>query len=77
MNIESIRDYCLTLPGAEETLPFGPETLAYRINGKIFLLMGIDSEDLRFNVKCDPDKARDCEEFPVYAGFALVNTGTL
>ena len=57
MNIETLRDYCLSKPGAEETLPFGPDTLVYKINGKVFLLVGLDAEDLRFNVKCDPDKA--------------------
>jgi predicted DNA-binding protein (MmcQ/YjbR family) len=65
MNIESIREYCLSKPGAEETLPFGPDTLVYKAGGKAFLLMGIDGEDLRFNVKCDPDKAIELrEEFP-------------
>ena len=65
MNIESIRDYCLSLPDAEETLPFGPDTLVYKIKGKIFLLMGLDNEDLSFNVKCDPDKVLELrEEFP-------------
>ncbi len=57
MNIESLRDYCLSKPGAEETMPFGPDTLVYKVNNKIFLLVGLDSADLRFNVKCDPDKA--------------------
>lgn len=65
MNIESIRDYCLSMPGVEETLPFGPDTLVYKVKGKIFLLMGLDSEELSFNVKCDPDKALELrEEFP-------------
>jgi len=59
MNIESLRDYCLSKPGAEETLPFGPDTLVFKVNGKAFLLTGLDSEDLRFNVKCDPDLAEE------------------
>lgn len=62
MNIEDIRDYCLSKPGAEETLPFGPDTLVYKVNGKVFLLMGINSEQLSFNVKCDPDKALELRE---------------
>ena len=57
MNIETLREYCLSKPGAEETLPFGPDTLVYKVGGKVFLLVGLDAEDLRFNVKCDPDKA--------------------
>ena len=62
MNIESLREYCLSNPGAEETLPFGPDTLVYKVNGKAFLLTGPDNEDLRFNVKCDPDKAIELRE---------------
>ena len=62
MNIESLRDYCLSKPGAKETLPFGPDTLVYKVGGKAFLLVGLDSEDLRFNVKCDPDKAVELRE---------------
>ena len=73
MNIESLREYCLSKPGAEETLPFGPDTLVFKVNGKVFLLVGLDAEDLRFNVKCDPDKALELrEEYPcVLPGFHM------
>jgi predicted DNA-binding protein (MmcQ/YjbR family) len=65
VNIESLREYCLSKPGAEETLPFGPDTLVYKVKGKAFLLTGLDDEEFRFNVKCDPDKAIELrEEFP-------------
>ncbi|MES1215157.1 MAG: MmcQ/YjbR family DNA-binding protein [Bacteroidota bacterium] len=62
MNIESLREYCLSKPGVEEALPFGPDTLVYKVNGKMFLLTGLDSEDFRFNVKCAPDKAIELRE---------------
>jgi len=65
MNIESLREYCLNKPGAEETLPFGPDTLVFKVEEKVFLLVGLDEEQLSFNVKCDPDKAIELrEEFP-------------
>lgn len=65
MNIESLREYCLSKPDVEEALPFGPDTLVFKVHGKIFLLTGLDEEKLRFNVKCDPDKAIELrEEFP-------------
>ncbi len=57
MNVESIREYALSKPDVEEGLPFGPETLVFKVAGKIFLLMSLDSDPLQFNVKCDPDKA--------------------
>ncbi len=62
MNIESLREYCLSKPGAEETLPFGPDTLVYKVNAKVFLLTGLDEEQLSFNVKCDPDKVIELRE---------------
>lgn len=62
MNIESLREYCLSKPNAEETLPFGPSTLVFKVGGKAFLLVGLDEEDLSFNVKCDPDKAIELRE---------------
>ena len=73
MNIETLQAYCLSKPDAEETLPFGPDTLVYKVGGKVFLLTGLDAPDLRFNVKCDPDKAIELrEEFPcVQPGFHM------
>ena len=62
MNIEELQAYCLSKPGTEETLPFGPDTLVYKVAGKIFLLTGLDEELLQFNVKCNPDKAIELRE---------------
>lgn len=62
MHIEAIREYCLSKPGAEEALPFGPDVLVFKINSKAFLLMPLDAEDLRFNVKCNPDLALELRE---------------
>ncbi len=57
MNIEEIRTYCLSKPDVEEGFPFGEETLVFKVNGKIFLLVSLDSQPLQFNAKCDPEKA--------------------
>ncbi len=62
MDIEQLQEYCLLKPGVEETLPFGPDTLVYKVLGKVFLLTSLDSEDFRFNVKCDPDLAEELRE---------------
>lgn len=62
MNIETIREYCLSKPAVEETLPFGPDTLVYKVAGKVFLLMGLDDTELSFNVKCEPEKALELRE---------------
>lgn len=61
MNIEEFRDFCLSLPGASEDLPFGPDTLVFKVGGKLFALT-----DLRtfasYNVKCDPELAGELRE---------------
>ena len=57
MNIETIREYILKKPTVTEGFPFGEDTLVFKVNDKIFLLAGLDSSPLQFNVKCDPDKA--------------------
>ena len=62
MNIESLRDYCLSLPGAEETFPFGEETPVYKVGGKMFLVTGFEYNPCEFNVKCDPEMAIDLRE---------------
>ena len=59
MNLESLRDYCMELPGVTEELPFGPDTLVFKVMGKVFALTSFDSPSLSFNVKCDPEKAEE------------------
>ena len=62
MNIETLREYCLSKPGSEESFPFGQETLVFKVNGKIFLLTSLESKPLQFNVKCNPEKAIELRE---------------
>jgi predicted DNA-binding protein (MmcQ/YjbR family) len=62
MNIETIRDYCLNKPGVEETLPFGPDVIVFKVNNKAFLLLPLDTDELRFNVKCNPELALELRE---------------
>jgi len=62
MNIETLREYCLSKPDAEETLPFGPDNLVYKVKDKIFLITGLDQQPLSFNVKCDPELAIELRE---------------
>jgi predicted DNA-binding protein (MmcQ/YjbR family) len=61
LNIEELRDYCLQKPGATEGLPFGEDTLVYKVGGKMFLLASI-TQGNRFNVKCDPELAVELRE---------------
>lgn len=62
MNIEHFRGICLALPGVEETQPFGPDTLVYKVMGKAFALTGLDAEAFMVNLKCDPERAIELRE---------------
>ena len=62
MNIETLREYCLSLPNTTECFPFDNVTLVFKVNGKMFALTNIDDEELSVNLKCDPEKAIDLRE---------------
>jgi len=62
MDVESLREYCLAKKAVEESFPFGETTLVFKVKGKIFLLVSLDSDVLRFNVKCDPEQAIEWRE---------------
>jgi predicted DNA-binding protein (MmcQ/YjbR family) len=61
MNIEEFRDFCLSLPGSEESFPFDEQTLVFKVGGKMFCATDVDSYEL-VNVKCDPVKAIELRE---------------
>lgn len=47
----------MNLKGVEETQPFGPDTLVYKVGGKMFALTGLDDDECSVNLKCDPEKS--------------------
>lgn len=62
MNIETLREYCLSKKAVTEDFPFGETTLVFRVKAKIFLLVALDADPLQFNAKCDPEKAIELRE---------------
>jgi predicted DNA-binding protein (MmcQ/YjbR family) len=61
MNVDEVRRYCLTFPGATETLQWG-DALCFKISGKIFAVLGLD--DIRLSFKCDPETFAELIERP-------------
>lgn len=55
-------DHCLAKKGVEETTPFGPDVLVYKVYGKVFALTAPDEVPSRVNLKCDPDRALDLRD---------------
>ena len=62
MNIEQVREYCLTLPGVTEDSPYGPDMIVYRIEGKIFLHLPLEYADPRISIKLSPEKGQELRE---------------
>jgi len=61
MNIEQFRARCLRRPGVTEETPFGPDTLVFKVGGKLFALTDLDNFS-SVNLKCDPERALELRE---------------
>lgn len=61
MNIESAREYCLSLPQVTEDFPFDETTLVFRIGGKIFAMLDLENTEW-FVLKCQPEYAIELRE---------------
>lgn len=53
MDIESFREYCLSLPGTTEGMKW--DHLCFMIEEKIFVIVDLD-DNCRFATKCSPDE---------------------
>lgn len=56
MNIEDVRNFCLSLKGTEEKMPFDDKTLVFSVKGKMFWATDITTFEF-LNLKCDPEEA--------------------
>ena len=59
MDAGALRDYCLSLLGTDEEFPFGPDTSAFKVGGKIFALSRLAEDPLLVSLKCDPALAEE------------------
>lgn len=62
MDILELREYCLSKPHTDESFPFGPEVLVFKVAGKMFALVNVDNEEPSVNLKCDPERAIELRE---------------
>ena len=61
MDIEAVREYCLSKKGTEECLPFGEYYLVIKVMGKMFILIDLEEAN-SISVKCDPEYALELRE---------------
>ena len=62
MNIEEIREYCLSKPGVTEGFPFNESALVFKVAGKMFALLDLSEEARGISLKCDPERAVELRE---------------
>lgn len=61
MNIETLREYCLSKKGTTESFPFDETTLVFKVMNKMYALTSLDGE-LSVSLKCDPEMAIELRE---------------
>ena len=61
MNIETYREYCLSLNAVTESMPFDNKTLVFKVGNKMFALTGVD-DFKSINLKCDPERSTELRE---------------
>jgi predicted DNA-binding protein (MmcQ/YjbR family) len=61
MNIEQLRKYCLSFPGATEDIKWGAD-LCFSVGAKMFCVTGADSSSSGMSFKCTPEKFEELIE---------------
>ena len=61
MNIEILREYCISKKNVTESFPFDEDTLVFKTAGRIFALVNLEGE-LTINLKCNPARAIELRE---------------
>ena len=62
MNIEELREFCLSIKDATETLYFEDEYLIFRVFDKWFAVIPLNDPELNITVKCNAAKAIELRE---------------
>ena len=62
MNIEGLRQYCLSKNFASESFPFDKTTLVFKVSDKMFALVDLNDNPPCVNLKCEPARAIELRE---------------
>jgi predicted DNA-binding protein (MmcQ/YjbR family) len=69
MNIEEIREYCLSKKEVSESLPFNDTAMVFKVAGKMFALLDLSEDQRGLSLKCDPELAIELREhYPEVTG---------
>ncbi|WP_189643920.1 MmcQ/YjbR family DNA-binding protein [Deinococcus piscis] len=53
--VHELRTFCAALPHSQETFPFGPQHLVWKVSGKMYALTDITADELRLSLKVRPE----------------------
>lgn len=62
MDLQAVVAHILSKPAVEETTPFGPNVLVYKVGGKMFALVSPDDFPASLNLKCDPERSLELRD---------------
>jgi predicted DNA-binding protein (MmcQ/YjbR family) len=62
MDIESLREYCISKPGVTEGFPFNDTALVFKVAGKMFAVLDLSVDSRGLTLKCDPELALELRE---------------
>lgn len=61
MNLESVREYCLSLPYATEMVQWG-DHLLFKVGGRMFAVLALEPQRLVLSFKAMPDQFYEYQE---------------
>jgi len=61
MNVDFVRDHCLSFPNAKESLQWG-ETLCFKVGGKIFAMLSLDEIPPHLSLKTTGERFAELTE---------------
>jgi predicted DNA-binding protein (MmcQ/YjbR family) len=61
MNIEELREYCLSKKAVTESFPFDETTLVFKVMNKMFAITDIE-DDFAVVIKCEPEEYMSMRE---------------
>jgi len=62
MNKEELREYCIGLKAVTEHFPFDDVSLVFKVGGKMFALLPLNTIETSISLKCDPERAIELRE---------------
>ena len=61
MRLDTLREYCLSFPGATEKIQWGHD-LCFKVGGKMFTVACLDVDDTGVSFKCTPEEFAELVE---------------